>query len=76
VGLFLTVCCVVTNNRKLMAHCVVGQEAVPPGQAADCPHHGCTLRKHQIPLKAPAADTGGDGRHNPEPKPSRAPHPT
>lgn len=45
VGLFLNTCCViVTNNRKLIARYVVGQKAVPLGQAADCPHHGCILR--------------------------------
>lgn len=71
VGVFLNMCCVIgTNNRKLMARYVVGQKAVPLGQAADCPHHGriphagchCWLcsgdcRKHQTPLKGPAADT-------------------
>lgn len=89
-GLFLnTRCVIVTNNRKLMARYVVGQKAVPLGQAAGCPHHGHILRagcrcwlcsgdcqKHRTPLKGPATDTREEGRHNPEPKPSHAPRPT
>lgn len=44
---------------------------VPPVTA------GCVAedsRKHQTPLPGPAADTGEEGRHIPEPKPSCAPH--